>query len=205
MTINRYKIMKWIAPISLLLGAAFSACAGEPGQPATTTTHMNTDTMETETAVFASGCFWGTEYFLKRIDGVINTTTGYTGGHVENPTYEQVCSKTTGHYEAVMVEYDPSVVGYEEIARVFFETHDPTQDNGQGPDIGPQYRSAIFVANAEQRKIAEKLIGLLETRGHRIATRILDAQRFWPAELYHQDYYDNKGGTPYCHSYRKLF
>lgn len=160
---------------------------------------------ETAVAIYASGCFWGTEYYMKRQEGVISTTVGYTGGHVDNPTYQEVCSKTTGHYEAVKVEYDPSIVSYEELTRLFFETHDPTQANGQGPDIGPQYRSAIFVANDSEREIAEDLIGILEAKGLDIATEVKDAATFWNAEGYHQDYYDNKGGTPYCHGYRKLF
>ncbi len=163
------------------------------------------DNQNTEIAVFASGCFWGTEYFMKRQEGVISTTVGYTGGHVENPTYREVCAKNTGHYEAVQVEFDPSVVSYQQLAQWFFETHDPTQTNGQGPDIGPQYRSAIFVQNEAQREVANDLIGILQAKGMRIATEVKDAATFWPAELYHQDYYDNKGGTPYCHAYQPLF
>jgi len=158
-----------------------------------------------ETLILASGCFWGTEYFLKRIDGVISTTVGYTGGHVENPSYEQVCGKRTGHYEACLVEYDPKRTTAEEVLRTFFETHDPTQANGQGPDIGPQYRSAVFYQNDAQRDLTQSLIGLLTAKGLDVATEVLPAQAFYSAEGYHQDYYDVKGGTPYCHGYRKLF
>jgi len=158
-----------------------------------------------ETLILASGCFWGTEYFLKRIDGVISTTVGYTGGHVENPSYEQVCGKRTGHYEACLVEYDPKQTTAEEVLRTFFETHDPTQANGQGPDIGPQYRSAVFYQNDAQRDLTQSLIGLLTAKGLDVATEVLPAQAFYSAEGYHQDYYDMKGGTPYCHGYRKLF
>jgi peptide methionine sulfoxide reductase msrA/msrB len=158
-----------------------------------------------ETLILASGCFWGTEYFLKRIDGVISTTVGYTGGHVENPSYEQVCGKRTGHYEACLVEYDPKRTTAEEVLRTFFETHDPTQANGQGPDIGPQYRSAVFYQNDAQRDLTQSLIGLLTAKGLDVATEVLPAQAFYSAEGYHQDYYDIKGGTPYCHGYRKLF
>ena len=158
-----------------------------------------------ETLILASGCFWGTEYFLKRIDGVLSTTVGYTGGHVENPSYEQVCSKKTGHYEACLVEYDPKRTTAEEVLRTFFETHDPTQANGQGPDIGPQYRSAVFYQNDAQRDLTQSLIGLLTAKGLDVATEVLPAQAFYSAEGYHQDYYDIKGGTPYCHGYRKLF
>ena len=158
-----------------------------------------------ETLILASGCFWGTEYFLKRIDGVISTTVGYTGGHVENPSDEQVCGKRTGHYEACLVEYDPKRTTAEEVLRTFFETHDPTQANGQGPDIGPQYRSAVFYQNDAQRDLTQSLIGLLTAKGLDVATEVLPAQAFYSAEGYHQDYYDIKGGTPYCHGYRKLF
>lgn len=158
-----------------------------------------------ETLILASGCFWGTEYFLKRIDGVLSTTVGYTGGHVENPSYEQVCGKKTGHYEACLVEYDPKRTTAEEVLRTFFETHDPTQANGQGPDIGPQYRSAVFYQNDAQRDLTQSLIGLLTVKGLDVATEVLPAQAFYSAEGYHQDYYDIKGGTPYCHGYRKLF
>jgi peptide methionine sulfoxide reductase msrA/msrB len=158
-----------------------------------------------ETLILASGCFWGTEYFLKRIDGVLSTTVGYTGGHVENPSYEQVCGKRTGHYEACLVEYDPKRTTAEEVLRTFFETHDPTQANGQGPDIGPQYRSAVFYQNDAQRDLTQSLLGLLTAKGYKVATEVLPAQAFYSAEGYHQDYYDIKGGTPYCHGYRKLF
>ena len=158
-----------------------------------------------ETLILASGCFWGTEYFLKRIDGVLSTNVGYTGGHVENPSYEQVCGKRTGHYEACLVEYDPKRTTAEEVLRTFFETHDPTQANGQGPDIGPQYRSAVFYQNEAQRDLTQSLIGLLTAKGLKVATEVLPAQAFYSAEGYHQDYYDMKGGTPYCHGYRKLF
>lgn len=158
-----------------------------------------------ERAIFASGCFWGTEYFLKRADGVIKTTVGYIGGTLENPTYREVCSKKTGHYEAVEVYFDPSVTDFETLARLFFETHDPTQKDGQGPDIGPQYRSAIFYLDENQKEISEKLINILKNKGLDVATSTIAATTFWPAELYHQDYYDLRGGTPYCHGYKKLF
>ena len=158
-----------------------------------------------ERAIFASGCFWGTEYFLKRADGVIKTTVGYIGGTLENPTYREVCSKKTGHYEAVEVYFDPSVTDFETVARLFFETHDPTQKDGQGPDIGPQYRSAIFYLDENQKEISEKLINILKNKGLDAATSTIAATTFWPAELYHQDYYDLRGGTPYCHGYKKLF
>ncbi|TNE28472.1 MAG: peptide-methionine (S)-S-oxide reductase [Bacteroidetes bacterium] len=200
--------MKLNSVVFSLTALLSMACGNSSSHTSSTpvATTLNTEmSQETQTAIFASGCFWGTEYFLKRQEGVISTTVGYTGGHVDNPTYKQVCTKETGHYEAVMVEFDPSIVSYEQLTKWFFETHDPTQANGQGPDIGPQYRSAIFVADDNQRRIANDLIGILEAKGMDISTEVKDAVTFWPAELYHQDYYDNKGGTPYCHAYRKLF
>jgi peptide methionine sulfoxide reductase msrA/msrB len=162
-------------------------------------------TKSTETAVFASGCFWGTEYMFQNEKGVQSTTVGYTGGHTENPTYKQVCTGTTGHVEALQVVFDPKVVSYETLARRFFETHDPTQANGQGPDIGEQYHSVLFYANDEQKKTAEKLMAELKAKGIKVATRLEPAAKFWPAEDYHQKYYTKTGHLPYCHTYRKLF
>lgn len=161
--------------------------------------------MTMEQAIFAGGCFWGVEYYLKRAKGVVSTTVGYIGGHKDNPTYGDVCSDTTGHAEAVEVTYNPSVISYEEIAKLFFEIHDPTQVDGQGPDIGEQYRSEIFYLNDEQKKIAEKLIRELNAKGYRVVTKVTKASNFWKAEGYHQDYYQKTGGTPYCHGYTKRF
>lgn len=191
---------------ALGLLSALSACA-QPSKNSAPVTLLPAAPAQAgnETLILASGCFWGTEYFLKRIDGVLSTTVGYTGGHVENPSYEQVCGKRTGHYEACLVEYDPKRTTAEEVLRTFFETHDPTQANGQGPDIGPQYRSAVFYQNDAQRDLTQSLIGLLTAKGLKVATEVLPAQAFYSAEGYHQDYYDIKGGTPYCHGYRKLF
>ncbi len=156
-------------------------------------------------AIFASGCFWGTEYYLQRAPGVISTTVGFTGGHVDHPTYKQVCTGRTGHAEAVEVIYDPSKTSYEKLAKLFFETHDFTQLNRQGPDIGPQYRSAIFYLNEEQKQIAERLVRELRQMRYPVKTQIVPAGKFWPAEDYHQDYYNKTGKTPYCHIYRPIF
>lgn len=161
--------------------------------------------IKTERAIFASGCFWGTEYHLKRAPGVISTTVGYTGGHVPNPTYKQVCTDRTGHAEAVEVIYDPEKTTYEKLARLFFETHDFTQLNRQGPDIGKQYRSAIFYLSEEQKKVALSLIETLREKSFNVKTEVTEATKFWPAELYHQDYYQKTGKMPYCHVYRKIF
>ena len=193
----------WIFSFVSLLGLS---CQSQPTPPASTLVEGTKNTDSTmEKAILASGCFWVTEYFLQRIEGVVSTTVGYTGGHVENPTYEQVCTKRTGHYEATEVLFDPNVTTYEQVLRMFFETHDPTQRNGQGPDIGPQYRSAVFYFNEEQKATAEMLIGLLKAKGYDVATEVLPAAVFYPAENYHQDYYNHKGSTPYCHGYRPLF
>jgi peptide methionine sulfoxide reductase msrA/msrB len=158
---------------------------------------------KTETAIFAGGCFWGVEYLMQKEPGVISTTVGYTGGTTKNPTYEEVCYHNTGHIEAVEIIFDPNKTSYEHLAKLFFEIHDPTQVDRQGPDIGEQYRSEIFYLNDDQKMIAEKLIKILENKGYKIATRVTKASEFWKAENYHQDYYKNKGTLPYCHVYTK--
>jgi len=158
-----------------------------------------------DTAVFASGCFWGTEFYFQKAKGVISTQVGFTGGHTQNPTYKQVCQGNTGHAEAVMVVFNPAETSYEELAKLFFETHNPEQRNGQGPDIGHQYRSAIFYKDEQQKKIAESLMEILRQKGYKIATELNKFEKFWIAEDYHQDYYQKTGGTPYCHHYTKRF
>lgn len=160
---------------------------------------------KTAEAIFAGGCFWGVEHMMQKLPGVISVVSGYIGGTVDNPTYEQVCTKKTGHAEAVKVTYDPSKVNYETLAKLFFEIHDPTQAGGQGPDLGPQYRSEVFYLNPEQKAVAEKLIGQLKAKGYDVVTKVTPATEFWPAETYHQDYYDRKGTEPYCHAYTKRF
>lgn len=156
-------------------------------------------------AYFAGGCFWGMEYFFQNEKGVISTRVGYMGGHKQYPTYKEVCTGTTGHAETLEVVYDTSKTTFEKLARLFFEIHDPTQINRQGPDIGEQYRSAIFYVNDEQKQISEKLIKILEEKGYEIATEISKVNTFWEAEKYHQDYYLDSGKQPYCHSYTKKF
>ena len=163
------------------------------------------DARQTARAIFASGCFWGTQYYLQKAKGVLTTAVGFTGGSTDNPTYEEVSTGSTGHAESVEVVYDPALTSYEELARLFFETHDFTQVNRQGPDIGTQYRTEIFYLDESQRQVAEKLIGILRGRGFNVATRVTAAGKFWPAEGYHQNYYTKKGGSPYCHIYRKIF
>jgi len=157
------------------------------------------------TAIFAGGCFWGVEYFLQKEPGVISVTSGYTGGHVKNPSYKEVCTGRTGHAEAVKIIYDPEKNSYEKLLRTFLEIHDPTQVGGQGPDIGDQYRSVIFYMNEQQKQIAEKNLKLLTDKGYKIATAVIKASEFYDAEDYHQDYYFNNNKLPYCHGYTKRF
>ncbi len=156
-------------------------------------------------AYFAGGCFWGVEYYLEKIKGVKEVTSGFMGGKVKNPTYKQVSYTPTGHIETVEVVYDPSVVSYETLAKTFFEIHDPTQKGGQGPDIGPQYISAIFVSNEKERRTVKKLIEILKKKGYNVATHVRNKAPFYKAEAYHQDYYERKGKKPYCHAYIKRF
>ncbi|MDD2600480.1 MAG: bifunctional methionine sulfoxide reductase B/A protein [Kiritimatiellae bacterium] len=151
-------------------------------------------------AVFAGGCFWGVEYYLQQMPGVIAVISGYTGGRKANPTYEEVCSGRSGHIEAVEVLYDPALINYAALAKRFFEIHDPTQVDRQGPDKGEQYKSAIFYADEEQKKIVEALIGQLKARQYKVVTELKALSVFYPAELYHQDYYFKNKKTPFCHS-----
>ncbi|MCK4573163.1 MAG: bifunctional methionine sulfoxide reductase B/A protein, partial [candidate division Zixibacteria bacterium] len=160
---------------------------------------------QTETAYFAGGCFWGTELLLQEFEGVTATQVGYIGGTTENPTYREVCDGRTGHAEAVEIIFDPAKTSYEKLARFFFEIHDPTQVDRQGPDIGDQYRSAVFFTSEQQRETTERLIGILKEKGYNVATKVAPAGQFWPAEDYHQDYYQDNGKTPYCHFYRERF
>lgn len=156
-------------------------------------------------AIFAGGCFWGVEYYLQQSFGVIRAVSGYTGGAKEFPSYKQVCGGGTGHIEAVEVLFDPRQTTYETLAKLFFEIHDPTQTDRQGPDIGEQYRSVVYYRDEAQKATAEKLIAQLKAKGFKVVTRLEPATKFWPAEPYHQDYYFNKGTTPYCHAPVKRF
>lgn len=159
----------------------------------------------TEKAIFAGGCFWGVEHLMRQQPGILSIEVGYIGGTTENPTYKDVCSKTTGHAEAVKIIFDPEKVSYTTLAKLFFEIHDPTQTDGQGPDLGDQYRSEIFYTTSRQKEIAEELIRELKEKGYRVVTRITPATVFWKAEDYHQDYYNKTGKIPYCHRYTPRF
>ena len=159
-----------------------------------------------DTAIFASGCFWGTEYFFEKAEGVISTQVGYIGGHVDNVTYKEICTGTTGHAEAVQVTYDNTVTDFKTMCKLFFETHNPEQENGQGVDIGTQYRSGVFYMSNEQKTITEELINILETKnGLKVATEVTEASIFWKGEDYHEHYYSTKNALPTCHGYHKLF
>ena len=156
-------------------------------------------------AYYAGGCFWGVEHLMQQAKGVISVESGYMGGLMDDPTYEDVCRKNTGHAEVVRVVYDPLRTDYETLTKLFLEIHDPTQVGGQGPDIGDQYRSEIFYTSTQQKVTADKLLDILRGKGYKIATRVTPASVFWPAEDYHQDYYRRKGTQPYCHRYTKRF
>jgi len=158
-----------------------------------------------EQAIFAGGCFWGVQFYFDQIPGVKATLVGYTGGDTENPTYEEVCTHTTGHAEAVWVEFDPKVVSYKTLVRHFFRLHDPTQLDRQGPDIGDSYRSAIFYLNEDQQDIAEKIRNSVQARtDQEIVTQIVPAAPFYRAEDEHQKYTE-RTGRGMCHvAYKPL-
>lgn len=158
-----------------------------------------------KTAYFAGGCFWGMEHLMQQQPGVLDVVSGYMGGHTENPTYRGVCANQGGHIEAVAVTYDPTQIDFKTLTRFFFEIHDPTQIDGQGPDIGEQYVSAIFCHDETEQQIAAQLISTLKGKGYDVVTRLLPICPFWPAEDNHQDYYEKRGGRPYCHRYQKRF
>jgi peptide methionine sulfoxide reductase msrA/msrB len=160
---------------------------------------------DTQEAIFAGGCFWGLGYLLAKVPGVLKIEVGYIGGHVENPTYKMICQGNTGHLEAARIIFDSQKTNFEEIAKTFFEIHDPTQKNGQGPDIGSQYQSAVFYLDEEQKQITFSLIEILKNKGFDVATQVLKSAAFWSAEDCHQAYYETNGGEPYCHFYTKRF
>ena len=157
--------------------------------------------MPTDPVIIGAGCFWGVEYVFERVPGVVQTEVGYAGGLTDHPTYREVCSHTTGHAEVARVTFDPEIVSFEQLLEVFWAMHDPTQVNRQGPDVGDQYRSVIFTGSEEQRAVAEASRAKAQERFDRpIATEIAEAGPFWPAEDYHQRYYDKNGHEPYCHA-----
>ncbi|AJC49037.1 bifunctional methionine sulfoxide reductase B/A protein [Allofrancisella guangzhouensis] len=160
---------------------------------------------ETEETILAAGCFWGVEYYLKKLDGVLLAESGYCGGDQPYPDYKKVCNGDTGYLEVVRVIFDKGKLSLAEVLKYFFEIHDFEQVDGQGPDIGEQYESAIFYYNDEQRQIASDIKNTLNNKNYRVATKIIEVKPFYIAEDYHLDYYFKKGSLPYCHSYRKIF
>ena len=156
-------------------------------------------------AYYAGGCFWGVEHLFQSKLGVLSAVSGYMGGPVNNPTYQEVCTGMTGHLEVVEITYDPDQANFEELTKYFFEIHDPTQVNGQGPDIGAQYLSAVFYNSDQERQVTQSLIDQLKENGYEVVTKLLTVETFWKAEDYHQDCYVKKNQQPYCHVYQKKF
>lgn len=162
---------------------------------------LSNNQKKTEIATLASGCFWCTEAVFLRLKGVSKVESGYTGGQLPNPTYKQICTGTTGHAEAIRITYDPSVISYNQLLDVFFHTHNPTTLNRQGADIGTQYRSAVFYANAKQKQAAEAMIKKIDSEGtydDPIVTKLEQLKKWYPAENYHQNYYEQNKRQPYC-------
>lgn len=196
---------------SLLATGAAAACGGAdgarrqdaappPSAAAEATATAPAPSGEVELGYFAGGCFWGVEHFLERLPGVIDVESGYMGGQIASPSYEAVSTGASGHAETVRVTFDPKAISYEAVARRFFEIHDPTEVDRQGPDIGEQYRSAVFVTGPAQRAAVQGLIDQLKANGYAVATKVEDAGTFWLAEDYHQNYYVRTKKTPYCHA-----
>ncbi|WP_143307392.1 peptide-methionine (S)-S-oxide reductase MsrA [Chitinophaga vietnamensis] len=181
-----------------LISLAFNACA----QNKVPDDMEVSNNIKTEKATFGGGCFWCTEAQFQELEGVIKVESGYSGGSVANPSYEQVCTGTTGHAEVIQVTYDPAKVSYEELLKAFWTSHDPTQLNRQGNDVGTQYRSVIFYHNEEQKEKAEFYKKKLQESGaydKPVVTEIAPFKVFYKAEDYHQNYYNQNGSQPYCH------
>jgi peptide-methionine (S)-S-oxide reductase len=197
--------MKKIYPAILLLMTTLACTRREQSHttvPVAEHLQVSSNQMNNETAIFGNGCFWCTEALFQQLEGVSSVQSGYSGGHVENPTYEEVCEKTTGHAEAIKVVYDPSKISFDELLEVFWQTHDPTTLNRQGNDVGPQYRSVIFYMNEDQKKKAEfykEKLGKSGAFDNPIVTAIEPYKNFYVAENYHQNYYKLNGSQPYCY------
>jgi peptide-methionine (S)-S-oxide reductase len=202
-------IMNTLFANTIIALASLTSCGQKPGTASTLANTTNNTTMDstitpkgTEVATFANGCFWCTEAIFEQLDGVISAVSGYSGGQTANPTYKEVCTGETGHAECLQITYDPSKISFDELLEVFWETHDPTTLNRQGADVGTQYRSAVFYHNEEQKTKAEKYKAELNKNGafdKPIVTEITPFSTFYPAEDYHQQYFEqNEGQNPYC-------
>lgn len=186
----------------LVIGAvALSGCNQPNVQSQSLQANVINKHMKTDTATLGAGCFWCTEAVFQELKGVLKVTSGYSGGHLANPTYDQVCSKTTGHAEVTQIVYNPDQITFDELLEVFWQTHDPTTLNRQGADVGPQYRSAIFYHSAAQKETAERYKKDLDSSGAfdaPIVTEITAFKNFYPAEDYHQNFYANNPNYGYC-------
>lgn len=189
--------------VAIALAFSTMACQSKEKKAMTELNVVNETTVEKgiEIATFAGGCFWCTEALFLEIEGVKAVSPGYIGGKIENPTYEEVCTGTTGHAEAIQITFDPNVVSFGELLEIFFATHDPTTLNRQGADVGTQYRSEIFYHNATQKQVAEEYIALLNqenTFGKQVVTAVSNAPKFYVAEDYHKNYYSRNSSQSYC-------
>ncbi|MBI5857057.1 MAG: peptide-methionine (S)-S-oxide reductase MsrA [Sphingobacteriales bacterium] len=195
-------IISAIIGLSSLISCAQQSTNNKTTMDSKNKTGQSVSTTNTDTATFANGCFWCTEAIFEELEGVISARSGYSGGQTKNPTYKEVCTGQTGHAECLQIVYDPAKVSFDELLEVFWETHDPTTLNRQGADVGTQYRSAIFYHNPEQKEKAEKYKGELDKSGafnNPIVTEITPFTTFYPAEDYHQQYFENnEGNNPYC-------
>lgn len=187
--------------VTMMISCAQAKNPNKENNTMSNTENTIIDGIKTDTATFGTGCFWCTEAIFQQLEGVISATSGYSGGHVQNPTYKEVCEGTTGHAEVIQIVYDPAKISFDELLRAFWESHDPTTLNRQGNDVGPQYRSVVFYHNAEQKEKTERYKEQLNQSnafGKPIVTEISPFTIFYKAENYHQDYYNNNGSQPYC-------
>ena len=193
--------MNYLLPMAFIFQLGFTSCARHETTGLTTANFTNMSISATDTATFGAGCFWCVEAVFQQLNGVQKVTSGYSGGHVKNPTYEQVCSKKTGHVEVTQILYDPSQITFGELLEVFWKTHDPTTPNQQGNDVGPQYRSVVFYHNNEQKELAEGYKKSLDASGawdKPIITTVEPLKNFYEAEEDHQDYYTRNPNQMYC-------
>ncbi len=200
---SRFIALAVVFALALVVAGIFAGAraAGKSPIPAAATDDSLAAKPGSQTAVFAGGCFWGTQSVFERVKGVVDTTVGYSGGSADTATYDQVTTETTGHAESIRVVYDPSKITYGQLLRIFFSVaHDPTQLNRQGPDVGPSYRSVIFFANDDQHRLAQAYIAQLDAAhvfAKPIVTQVVPLKGFYDAESYHQHYADNNPGNPY--------